>query len=357
MVLILLPFTADDIASDDDDDDKAWLTELTTAHRTTAASSDAVASTGPVIHAVATTASHEGEETSDEEAWLKELTTAHRPAVASTDVAASTGPVIHAVAATVPVVDLTRIPDVAATTALVVVSSSTRSSRPVGLAVALTGIAFASTGPVVAPTGYAVASAAPVVASTALKRRGVVVLGHRSRTWEEFVLFCQAVGPLPSPIYVPDRHCVIWQLPYDASEYSEFAYACRRLATWYRALGPIIFKVGIAADPEHRFWNREFGYDTEQEWLFMEVQARGPANHMRKLEISIIAGVGGLQGCRNQSAGGEGVRPDRVHTCFQYMVVAPAGAGIGLQRAWALVRNAFPVPGGASGGTGSCPGE
>ncbi len=229
-----------------------------------------------------------------------------------------------------------------------------------GLEVASTGILFASTGPVVAPTGYALASAAsaaPVVVSTALRRRAVLVLGDRIRTWEEFVFFCETVGPLPSPIYVPDRHCVIWQLPPDALEHSEFAYACRRLATWYRALGPIIFKVGIAADPEHRFWNREFGYDTEQEWLFMEVQSRGPANHMRKLEISIIAGLGGLQGCRNQSAGGEGVRPDRVHTCFQYMVFAPVGAGIGLQRAWALVRDAFPVPVGASGVTGSRPSD
>jgi hypothetical protein len=105
-------------------------------------------------------------------------------------------------------------------------------------------------------------------------------------------------------------------------------------------LGPIIFKVGIAADPDHPFWNREYGYDSEREWHFMEVQGRGPANQMRKLEISLIAGLGGLPGCRTEAAGGEGVRPDRVHTCFQYMVVAPCGAGIGQQRAWAMLRDA-----------------
>jgi hypothetical protein len=197
---------------------------------------------------------------------------------------------------------------------------------------------------VVASTGPAVASTRPAVAptsrSTALRHRAVMVLGPRRQTWDEFVLFAGALGPLPPVAPLPDRHTVLWQLaPVDA-EFSAFAYGCRRLAAWYQALGPIIFKVGIAADPDHRFWNREYGYDSEREWHFMEVQGRGPANQMRKLEISLIAGLGGLPGCRNEAAGGEGVHPDRVHTCFQYMVVAPCGTGIGQQRAWAMLRDA-----------------
>ena len=95
MVPITVP--EDPISSDEE----AWLTELTTAHRTAVVSTEAVASTGPVIPLVASTTSRDGEETSDEEAWLQDLTTAHRPVVTSTDVAVSAGPVIAAVASTV----------------------------------------------------------------------------------------------------------------------------------------------------------------------------------------------------------------------------------------------------------------
>ena len=302
VVVFIVP--EDQISSDEE----AWLTELTTAHRTAVVSTEAVASTGPVIPLVASTTSRDGEETSDEEAWLQDLTTAHRPVVTSTDVAVSAGPVIAAVAST-------------------------------DLAVASIGLAVASTRPAVART---ILSAASTGTSMAMRPRGVIQCGPRSRTWDEFVLFSQSLGHLPAGITIPDRHCVLWQLPLDELEFSTFMYAYRRLAAWYLALGPIIFKVGIAADPGHRFWNREFGYDTEKEWHFMEVQCRGPANQMRDLEISLIAGLGGLPGCRNQAAGGDGVRPDRVHTTFQYMVIAPCGPGIGLHRAWSILRHKFP---------------
>jgi hypothetical protein len=295
-------------------DEEAWLRDLTTAHRTPSEAL-AVAPTGL-----------DGEEASDEEAWLRELTTAHHPAAAlntaSVPVVAPIGPAVAStgseVASTGPVVALNGL---------------------VIPAVASTGSEVASTGPAVASTRLAVASTR---SSTVVRRRAVIELGPRRRTWEEFLVFAQTLGPLPTVVPLPDCHTVLWQLaPVDA-EFSAFAYGCRRLAAWYQALGPIIFKVGIAADPHHRFWNREYGYDSEREWHFMEVQGQGPANQMRNLEISLIAGLGGLQGCRNEAAGGEGVHPDRVHTCFQYMVVAPCGAGIGLQRAWAMLRDAAP---------------
>jgi hypothetical protein len=133
---------------------------------------------------------------------------------------------------------------------------------------------------------------------------------------------------------------VLWQLAPVDVELSAFAYMAvgALLLGTSQALGPIIFKVGMAADPDHRFWNREYGYDSEREWHFMEVQGGGPANQMRNLEISLTAGLGGLPGCRNKAAGGEGVHPDRVH--FQYRVVAPCGTGIGQQETWAMLRDA-----------------
>ena len=101
----------------------------------------------------------------------------------------------------------------------------------------------------------------------------------------------------------------------------------------------MVFKVGIAADPDHRFWNPEFGYHTERTWLLMEVLWQSPANQMRNLEVSVISAVQSLPGCRNESPGGEGVRADRVHECFLYIVVAPCGHGMGLEHAWSLVSN------------------
>ena len=332
---ISLPIADETISSDEE----AWLRDLTTAHRTASETLSVP------------TRRLDGAQASDEEAWLRELTTAHRPSAAVTAVSAptrSTGPLVPSVASTCPAESSTgpevasAVPGIASTGPAVASTGSAVAST--GPAVASTGLAVASTGPALASTGPAVASTGPAVALTgrsrALRRRAVIEPGPRRQTWDEFVLFAQALGPLPPVAPLPDRHTVLWQLAPVDVELSAFAYGCRRLAAWYLALGPIIFKVGIAADPDHRFWNREYGYDSEREWHFMEVQGRGPANQMRNLEISLIAGLGGLPGCRNEAAGGEGVHPDRVHTCFQYMVVAPCGAGIGQQRAWAMLRDA-----------------
>ena len=51
-------------------------------------------------------------------------------------------------------------------------------------------------------------------------------------------------------------------------------------------MGPIVFKVGIAADPDHRFWNPEFGYETERTWHFMDVVWPGPANESRRWRLT-----------------------------------------------------------------------
>jgi len=159
------------------------------------------------------------------------------------------------------------------------------------------------------------------------------------RSWDELVRFATAPGPL-LPVAVPAGHVVIRSLPQaqDGNHHSVFAHCCRQLAAWFAAIGPIVFKVGIAADPGHRFWNPEFGYETERAWHFMDVVWSGPANESRQLEIDLISAFRGLPGCRNVSAGGDGVRPDRKHLCFTYLVVAECGHGLPLGRAWAKRR-------------------
>jgi hypothetical protein len=91
--------------------------------------------------------------------------------------------------------------------------------------------------------------------------------------------------------------------------------------------GPAIFKTGIASDPHHRFFNREFGYLHERVWHFMDVVWRAPANECRDMEIALIAQTREIPGCRNIKPGGDGVRPDREYECFVYFVLAGAGDG------------------------------
>ena len=154
------------------------------------------------------------------------------------------------------------------------------------------------------------------------------------RRWEELLCSAAASGESLPRVTAPAGFAVVNALPISPESPAK-AHCIRRLAAWHDALGPIVFKVGIAADPAHRFWNGDFGYHGEKVWHFMEVMWRAPACDCRELEIELIAYLRGLPGCRNERPGGEGVRPDRDHTCFVYMVVAACGNGISLERAWA----------------------
>lgn len=83
--------------------------------------------------------------------------------------------------------------------------------------------------------------------------------------------------------------------------------------------GPTIFKIGITADPAHRWGNANYGYqhdrDAYQQMLvFSEADSAGAA----MLEASLINMFKNTSGCRNTAPGGEGVR----HGCttFTYIV-------------------------------------
>lgn len=112
-----------------------------------------------------------------------------------------------------------------------------------------------------------------------------------------------------------------------------FAYAVARLAAWARALGPMAFKIGIAADARDRFFNQEYGYRREGLWHFMDQILEGRADECRQLEIALIAACGQIAGCYNDKPGGEGVNPARTHMCVVYAVVSAAAEGVGLQSA------------------------
>ena len=89
-------------------------------------------------------------------------------------------------------------------------------------------------------------------------------------------------------------------------------------------LGPLAFKIGMAADPELRYHNDVFGYVLDRVWQFMVVLLAGDAQACRWGERVLIAALRGIAGCHNASLGGEGVSSQRTHECFVYAVVRVA---------------------------------
>ena len=112
-----------------------------------------------------------------------------------------------------------------------------------------------------------------------------------------------------------------------------------RLACWSARFEHIIvFKFGICFDPEHRWRNRAFGYLQERMWQFMDLLFVGSPQQSRRLEIALIAATRSVAGCHNEALGGEGVAAgsESADPCYCYVVVAPAGRGLGLRRAFDL---------------------
>ena len=147
-------------------------------------------------------------------------------------------------------------------------------------------------------------------------------------------------GPLEEALANPRQDQLLWALcgvrrEAGRSGWREAAYlhCLRRFLSWRVRLGPMAFKIGIASDPHDRYHNDEFGYEHEGIWHFMEVTAMETAQVCRLLERWLIRTLKMFPGCQNVRAGGDGVRADRTHTCFVYMVVAAAGTGRSLAAA------------------------
>ena len=99
------------------------------------------------------------------------------------------------------------------------------------------------------------------------------------------------------------------------------------------SMGLVIFKIGIATGPEHRFNNLSFGY-TYDGYMFMDVLWRGSARDCCFVEDELIKDFQTKRGCQNLNRGGGGVDPN--NTSYQshvYAVFAPCGDGIGIMAA------------------------
>ena len=128
-------------------------------------------------------------------------------------------------------------------------------------------------------------------------------------------------------------------------------HAAKRLHLWRMHFdGPLIWKFGIAADPWHRFRNREFGYELENRWRVMDIIASAPSNVCRVAEILLIRTFGKVLGAQNQKPGGEGVAEHRTHECFVYCVVADVDWGV--QRTLEIKGRKRSAPSASTGGSG-----
>ena len=110
------------------------------------------------------------------------------------------------------------------------------------------------------------------------------------------------------------------------------------------SMGLVIFKIGIAADPEHRFNNQSFGYMRDG-YMFMDVLWRGSARDCCFVEDALILEFQTKRGCQNQNRGGGGVDPKNTsYRSHVYAVFAPCGDGIGIMAA-ARKRRRFAIAG------------
>ena len=171
------------------------------------------------------------------------------------------------------------------------------------------------------PAGVSAAGSNGVDSCSAVPLDGVSVAVVR----QQWMCRSRSWGPLPE-VVMPAQDSILMSLG-GSGGFTPLQHCARRLCAWLSFLGPAIFKTGIASDPHHRFFNREFGYLHERVWHFMDVVWRAPANECREMEIALIAQTREIPGCRNIKPGGEGVRADREYECFVYFVLAGAGDG------------------------------
>ena len=235
------------LSMDTTEDDASWLEELLLSHSN--------------MPSQATAEQGEDMDVSDDE-WLAELLFSHRSDTMPLVGAGSSAPCIVA-SAVVAACSSAPHP-------VVVASAAACSSAPQGCTTVGAGLP------------------APGIACT------------RAEAKDAFISEAQSMGTLPN-ICVPEKEGVIWNLPNICVPEKEGVIwnlngtmanpeMCgkQRLAAWLCLLGPAIFKVGIASDPEDRFFSDIFGYVLEERWHFMDVFWQGPANQCRQLEIDLI---------------------------------------------------------------------
>lgn len=125
----------------------------------------------------------------------------------------------------------------------------------------------------------------------------------------------------PSATSLPPQQAavpkVVFRLPQSSNAGAILSHATQLVHNIIRQ-GPTIFKIGITADPAHRWGNDRYGYqhdrdEYQQMLVFSEADSAGAA----MLEASLIKTFKQISGCRNTAPGGESVR----HGCTTYTYI------------------------------------
>ena len=150
----------------------------------------------------------------------------------------------------------------------------------------------------------------------------------------------QAAVPKPQQAAAPKRRAepqqadvpkVNFRLPHSSNAGNILLHATQ-LVQDIIGKGPTVFKIGITADPAHRWGNVRYGYqhdkDRYQQMLVMsEADSAGAA----MLEASLISLFKQTSGCRNCAPGGESVRQGCL--IFTYIVYRHLDTAIGMEPA------------------------
>ena len=150
------------------------------------------------------------------------------------------------------------------------------------------------------------------------------------------------MGPIVNRLETPIDGSIVWDYlfrdhtfalsqPRTASQVVDYCY--RHINRRRTSMGIVVFKIGVAADPEDRFNNLEFGYALDG-YMFMDVLWRGAPRDCAVLEDKLITLFKPQRGCRNVNPGGGGF--DANNNSYQshvYVVFAPCGDGISIMAA------------------------
>ena len=142
--------------------------------------------------------------------------------------------------------------------------------------------------------------------------------------------------PLPSPMWsLPAGDDIIWDGLASTPNANAPVITQRlwRIAAGSALLRVCIFKIMFAYDPKHQWLNTDFGYITEERWMFMDVLHRCPVAERCTLETDLITQLGNIPGCYNDKPGGEGISKHSTTSsseCYCYDLFAPAGSGLGV---------------------------
>jgi len=123
---------------------------------------------------------------------------------------------------------------------------------------------------------------------------------------------------------LPQQNEIITAQLYTGEYLDEAENAVRQcIGTWiWSSRDTLGYKVGITANPEHRWSNTSYGYEFEEdEWIFMHVVVQNQAPFIRRLEKRMtVLMTRDRSRCHNRVGGGGGISDHSPGSYYLYVV-------------------------------------